>query len=129
MWLSPPMKISNLFVSVSMSFALLAGAGCKKDGGVEKMITMMEELGDAVEKAGDDCGKMATAVEGVANKYDLKAMKAEAEKLKGNKEESEKIMKKYGDRMQKVMPKLMGMMKCADDPKMKAVSDKLDGVM
>jgi hypothetical protein len=27
------------------------------------------------------------------------------------------------------MPKMMGMMKCADDPKMKAVNDKLRGVM
>ena len=38
-------------------------------------------------------------------------------------------MKKYGPRMQKVMPAMMGMMKCADDPKMKAVQSKLDGMM
>ena len=38
-------------------------------------------------------------------------------------------MKKYGDRMQKVMPKMMGMMKCADDPKFKAINDKLKGMM
>jgi len=123
------MKISTLFVSVSVSLALFAG--CSKSGGdaAEKMVTMMEDLGNAIEKAGDDCGKMADAVEGVSKKYDLKAMKAEAEKLKGDKDQAKKLEEKYGARMQKVMPKLMGMMKCADDPKMKAVSEKLEGVM
>lgn len=123
------MKISTLFVSVSVSLALVAG--CSKSGGdsAEKMVTMMEDLGNAIEKAGDDCGKMADAVEGVSKKYDLKAMKAEAEKLKGDEAQAKKLEEKYGPRMQKVMPKLMGMMKCADDPKMKAVSEKLEGVM
>jgi DNA-binding ferritin-like protein len=122
------MKISNLFVSVSLSLALLGGCS-KSGGGAEKMVAMMEDLGNAVEKAGDDCGKMASAVEGVANKYDLKAMKAEAEKMKGDKKQAEEMMKKYGPRMEKVMPKLMGMMKCADDPKMKAVNEKFQGMM
>jgi hypothetical protein len=121
------MKIANLFVSVSMSLALL---GCSKGGGsVEKMVSMMEDLGNAVEKAGGDCGKMASGVEAVANKYDLKAMKAEAEKLKTNEQESKKMMEKYSGRLEKAMPKLMGMMACADDPKMKAVNEKFDGVM
>ena len=128
MALSPTMmKIANVFASVALSLALLACGS--KDGSAEKMVTMMEDLGNAVEKAGDDCGKMAAGVEAVANKYDLKALKAEAEKMKGNAEESKKMMEKYGPRMEKVMPKLMGMMKCADDPKMKAVNEKFQGVM
>jgi hypothetical protein len=124
------MKIANLFLCASLSLAVVGG--CKKGGGgdtAEKMVTMTEELGNAVEKAGDDCGKMASAVEAVANKYDLKALKADADKLKADKEQSKKIMEKYGDRMKAVMPKLMGMMKCADDPKMKAVNDKFQGVL
>ena len=123
------MKIANLFVSASLALAMLAGTGCSKSDPAEKMVAMMEDLGNAVDKAGDDCGKMADGVEAVAKKYDLKAMKEAAEKMKGNKEEAEKLAKKYGDRMQKVMPKLMGMMKCADDPKMKAVQAKFQGMM
>jgi hypothetical protein len=122
------MKIANLFVSASLSLAVLLG-GCSKSDPGEKMVTMMEDLGNAVEKAGDDCGKMADGVEAVAKKYDLKAMKESAEKMKGDKDAAKKMAEKYGDRMQKVMPKLLGMMKCADDPKMKAVNEKFQGMM
>jgi hypothetical protein len=122
------MMIRNLLVCSLLSLPLLAG-GCHKSDPAEKMVSMMEDLGNAVDSAGGDCGKMADGVEAVANKYDLKSMKAEAEKMKGDKANSEAMMKKYGDRMQKVMPKLMGMMKCADDPKMKAVQAKFDGMM
>jgi hypothetical protein len=123
------MKIANVLLSASLAVATLAGTGCHKSDPAEKMVTMMEDLGNAVDKAGDDCGKMADGVEAVAKKYDLKAMKESAEKMKGNKEQAEAMAKKYGDRMQKVMPKLMGMMKCADDPKMKAVQEKFQGMM
>jgi len=123
------MMIRNLLLCSALAF----GSGCSKspDAMMDKMVTMMEDLGKAVDAAGDDCGKMASGVEAVVKKYegDIKDMKAAAEKLKGDKEQAEKLMKKYGDRMQKVMPKMMGMMKCADDPKMKATSEKLKGMM
>jgi hypothetical protein len=122
------MKIANLFVSASLSLAVLLG-GCSKSDPGEKMVNMMEDLGNAVDKAGDDCGKMADGVEAVAKKYDLKAMKEAAEKMKGDKDAAKKMQEKYGERMQKVMPKLLGMMKCADDPKMKAVNEKFKDVM
>lgn len=98
---------------------------------MDKMLTMMEDLGKAAESANGDCGKMADNVEAVAKKYegDLADMKATAEKMKGDKEKAAELMKKYGDRMQKVMPAMMSMMKCADDPKFKAVSKKLEGMM
>ena len=121
----------NLLVSALLVLPLAAG-GCKKNDGeatVEKMVSLMEDLGNVVDKSGDDCSKMADGVEAVVKKYDLQSLKASAEKINGDKAESERLMKKYGDRMQKVMPKMMGMMKCADDPKMKAVNDKLRGVM
>ena len=121
----------NLLVSALLVLPLAAG-GCKKNDSeatVEKMVSLMEDLGNVVDKSGDDCSKMADGVEAVVKKYDLQSLKASAEKIKGDKAESERLMKKYGDRMQKVMPKMMGMMKCADDPKMKAVNDKLRGVM
>jgi len=121
----------NLIVTALLVLPLAAG-GCKKNDSeatVEKMVSLMEDLGNVVDKSGDDCSKMADGVEAVVKKYDLQSLKASAEKIKGDKAESERLMKKYGDRMQKVMPKMMGMMKCADDPKMKAVNDKLRGVM
>jgi hypothetical protein len=122
--------MKNLILSLSL--ALVAVTGCKKGGGgvsAEKMVVMMEEMGNAVDGAKGDCGKMADALESITKKYDLKQLKADAEKLKGDKAKSEELEKKYGERMKKVMPKFMGMMSCAEDPKFKAVSDKLKDVM
>jgi hypothetical protein len=123
------MNIRNGLICVALAFA----PGCSKspDAMMDKMLDMMEEMGKAVESAGSDCGKMADGVDGVVKKYegDLKDMKAMSEKMKGDKAKQEELMKKYGPRMEKVMPAMMGMMKCADDPKMKAVQKKLDGMM
>ncbi|HEY6033443.1 MAG TPA: hypothetical protein VIV58_04265, partial [Kofleriaceae bacterium] len=113
--------------------ALAFAPACSKgpDAMMDKMVGMMEEMGNAVESANGDCGKMASSLEDITKKYegDIKEMKAMGEKMKGDKDESEKLMKKYGDRIQKVMPKMMGMMKCSEDPKMKEVQKKLDGMM
>src|SRR5688572_13280592 len=123
------MKLPTLLITVTLTLA----AGCSKssDAMMDKMVSMMEELGNAVDKASGDCGKMASGVEAVVKKYEgsMKDMKAAAEKLKGDKDQAKKIMEKYGDRMSKVMPKMMGMMSCADDPKMKAINEKLQGLM
>jgi hypothetical protein len=123
------MNIRNALICAALAFA----PGCSKspDAMMDKMLDMMEEMGKAVEGANGDCGKMAEGVEGVVKKYegDLKDMKAMSEKMKGDKAKQEELMKKYGPRMEKVMPAMMGMMKCADDPKMKAVQSKLDGMM
>jgi len=125
------MNIRNALICAALAFA----PGCSKspDAMMDKMLDMMEEMGKAVEGANGDCGKMAEGVEGVVKKYegDLKDMKAMSEKMKGDKDKAkqEEMMKKYGPRMEKVMPAMMGMMKCADDPKMKAVQAKLDGMM
>jgi hypothetical protein len=124
------MNLRNLLLCTALTLPFTA---CSKspDAMMDTMVSMMEELGNAVDSANGDCGKMADGVQAVANKYegDMKDMKAAADKMKGDKEQAAKLMKKYGDRMQKVMPKMMGMMKCADDPKMKAVNDKLKGLM
>jgi len=123
------MNIRNLLICAALAFAPACSKG--PDAMMDKMVGMMEEMGDAVESAKGDCGKMASSLEDISKKYegDMKEMKAMGEKMKGDKDETEKLMKKYGDRIQKVMPKMMGMMKCADDPKMKAVSAKLSGMM
>jgi outer membrane murein-binding lipoprotein Lpp len=122
------MKIRYLFLCAALTASLSA---CAKKDPIDKMVSMMEDLGDAVDNANGDCGKMADAVEAVADKYkgDLPAMKEASENAKKDKDQAKKLMDKYGDRIQKVMPKMMGMMKCADDPKMKAVSDKLKGLV
>ena len=122
------MKIGNLLLCGALTLSMSA---CSKKDPIEKMVSMMEDLGDAVEKADGDCGKMADGVQSVADKYkgDLESMKEAAKKAKKDKDESKKLMEKYGDRMQKVVPKIMDMMKCADDPKMKAVNESLKGLM
>ncbi|MFT3692677.1 MAG: hypothetical protein QM831_06025 [Kofleriaceae bacterium] len=123
------MKIRNVFVCVALALA----PGCSKspDAMMDKMMDMMDELGNAVEGANGDCAKMADGVNAVAKKYegDMKAMKEMGEKMKGDKAKAEELQKKYGPRMEKAMPKMMGMMKCADDPKMKEVQEKLKGMM
>jgi len=122
------MNIRNLFLCGALALSMTA---CSKKDPVEKMVSMMEDLGSAVDDAKGDCGKMAEAVESVADKYkgDIDAMKSAAENAKKDKDQAKALMEKYGDRMQKVMPKMMGLMKCADDPKMQKVSDKLKGLM
>jgi len=123
------MNIRNALICAALAFA----PACSKspDAMMDKMVGMMEEMGKAVESANGDCGKMASSLEDITKKYegDIKEMKAMGDKMKGDKAEQERLMKKYGDRMQKVMPAMMGMAKCADDPKMKAVQAKLDGMM
>jgi len=123
------MKIRNLLICAALAFAPACSKG--PDAMMDKMVGMMEEMGNAVDSANGDCGKMATSLEAISKKYegDIKEMKAMGDKMKGDKEESEKLMKKYGDRIQKVMPKMMGMMKCADDPKMKEIQKKFEGMM
>jgi len=123
------MNIRNLLICAALAFAPACSKG--PDAMMDKMVGMMEEMGDAVESAKGDCGKMESSLEDISKKYegDMKEMKAMGEKMKGDKDETEKLMKKYGDRIQKVMPKMMGMMKCSEDPKMKEVQKKLDGMM
>jgi hypothetical protein len=123
------MNIRNVLICAALAFA----PACSKspDAMMDKMVGMMEEMGKAVESANGDCGKMASGLEDITKKYegDIKEMKAMGDKMKNDKAEQERLMKKYGDRMQKVMPAMMGMAKCADYPKMKAVQSKLDGMM
>jgi len=123
-----PVKPTTILILAALS---ISPACSKSSDPMEKMMSMMEEMGDAVEGAKGDCAKMATNVEGVVNKYegDIKEMKSSAEKMKGDKDKAKEAMEKYADRMQKVMPKMMGMMKCANDPKMKELSKKLEGMM
>ena len=123
------MNIRNLLICAALAFAPACSKG--PDAMMDKMVGMMEEMGNAVDSADGDCGKMATSLEAISKKYegDIKDMKAMGDKMEGDKEESEKLMKKYGDRIQKVMPKMMGMMKCADDPKMKEIQKKFEGMM
>src|SRR3569623_751468 len=123
------MNNRNLLICAALAFAPACSKG--PDAMMDKMVGMMEEMGNAVESANGDCGKMASSLEDITKKYegDIKEMKAMGEKMKGDKDEPEKLKKKYGDRLQKVMPKMMGMMKCSEDPKMKEVQKKLDGMM
>jgi hypothetical protein len=122
------MTIRNLFLCGALALSMTA---CSKKDPIEKMVSMMEDLAGAVDDAKGDCGKMADAVQSVADKYkgDLESMKSAAESAKKDEDKAKELMEKYGDRIQKAMPKMMGMMKCADDPKMKAVETKLKGLM
>lgn len=122
------MKLRNMLMLAALAVAPTA---CKKsaDSQADQMVTMLEDMGTAVQKSGDDCGKMADAVGAVMKKYDLKEMKKFGEDMKKDKAKSEELNKKYGPRIQAAMPKLMGMMKCVNDPKMKDLQKQMDGLM
>ena len=115
--------MKKLLLTVSLALSITACGKKSNDEVAGKVVSMMEEVGTAVESSGGDCAKMGTAVEGVLKKYDVKGLKAAAEKMKGDKAEGEKMMKKYGDRIQKAMPKMMGMAACKD------VSEKFKDLM
>jgi hypothetical protein len=120
------MTIRNLLICTTLMLALTPACSKKKDP-VEETVSMLEDIGTAVDNAKGDCGKMADGVQAVANKYkpDFAAMKAASEKAKSDKDLDKKMEAKYGPRLQKAMPKLMGMMNCIDDPKFTAVSKEL----
>jgi hypothetical protein len=122
------MNIKRLFLCGALALSMTA---CGKKDPTEKLVTMMEDLADAVDSAKGDCGKMAEGVQQVADKYkdDIKSMKEAGEAAKKDKDQQKKLMDKYGDRIMKAVPKMMDMSKCADDPKMKAVEDSLKGLM
>ena len=122
------MKMRN--VMLMMALAIVPTA-CKKssDDMANQMVSMVEDMGNAVEQANGDCGKMADSLTAISKKYDLDAMKKFEADMKKDKAKSDELEKKYGPRMQAAMPKLMGMMKCADDPKMKDLKAKFDGMM
>ena len=124
------MKLRTILLSLALTFSIGCG-GKSADDHAGKMVTIMEDLGSAIEGAGDDCAKMADGVEKVVKKYegDLKEIKAATEKMKGDEKQAKEMMEKYGKRLEAAMPKLMGMMKCANDPKMKELQGKLDGMM
>jgi polyribonucleotide nucleotidyltransferase len=123
------MTIRTFLICTALAFA--PACSSKSSDPMDKMLTMMDDMGDAIESANGDCGKMADNMESVVKKYesDLKDMKAAAEKMKGDKDKAKELMEKYGDRMKKVMPKMMGAMKCASDPRMKALNEKFEGIM
>jgi hypothetical protein len=126
-------KLRNLVLSCAFVFGATACGG-SDDAFLEDTVKMMENLAKVVESAGDDCGKMATGLADYLSKNEgkIKSMQAKAEELKKDKSKAEKLAKsaeKYAKRMEKAMPAMMGMMKCADDPKMQEMQDKLRGLM
>jgi hypothetical protein len=123
------MRLSTL--SVVVALALAPACKNKDEANMEKMVSVIEDLGKVVDGAGGDCGKMASGVESIVtdSEADLKELKSWAEGLKQDKEKAKKFADKYASRIQKAMPGMMGMMKCADDPKMKAMEAKLKGLI
>ena len=119
------------------SVLAISVSACSKGGDealMEKSVNMIEGLAKAVDSAGGDCGKMATSVGDFvkSNQSTLKEIQAEAEAIKKDEARAKAMAKaadKYKDRMMKAMPAMMGMAKCADDPKMKEISEELKGLM
>jgi len=125
-------KLRNVVLSCALVFSAAACGG--DDDFMEDTVALTEGLAKAVESAGDDCGKMASNVEAFVSKNEgkMKALKAKAEELKKDKEAAAKMRKsaeKYKARMEKATPALMGMIKCAEDPKMKELQEKFRGLM
>lgn len=124
------MRASKFLFACLLAVATACGGSSGDEAMIEKSVVMMEDLAKVVDSAGEDCAKMASGVEGVlkSNEGNIAKLKEMKEKYKEDKEGREKMKKaaeKYKDRMMAVMPKMMGMAKCKDDPKMKEMEDKL----
>jgi hypothetical protein len=120
------MKKLTLFALAAVLAMAVACGGSKDDPDkvAQNMISMMEQLGKAAKDNQDDCGKMADAMSKVIESN--KATIESAKKLKGNEEESKKLMEKYGDKMMAAAMGMMPAMKCSTDPKMKELEKKMD---
>ena len=120
------MTLRNFLVATTVALALTPACSKKKDP-VEETVSMLEDIGTAVDNSKGDCGKMVGGIQSVIDKYkpDLQAMKDAGKKVKADKAQAKAIQDKYGPRMQKALPKLMGMMACADDPKFQAIGKQL----
>lgn len=129
------MLVRKLMFACALAFAAACGGSSDSpEALMEKTVAIYEELGKAIEGAGEDCGKMASAVEGVVKKHEgtLKKVKEMGEKMENDKakqEEMGKAMAKYQGRMEKAMGSFMKMLACADDPKMKELEGKLKDLM
>lgn len=125
------MKLRNLALCAAL---LLPATACKSnDDLMEKSVVLMEGMAKAIESAGDDCGKMADALGAYVSKNEatMKDIKAQAEAIKKDPEKAKEMAKsaeKYKDRLMKASGAVMGMMKCADDPKMKTLQEKFQGL-
>jgi hypothetical protein len=114
----------------ALCFALAFAPACHKADPAEKSVQLMEDLGDAADSANGDCKKLAESMKTIAAKYqgDVAAMKAESEKMKNDKEAEKALEEKYAGRIEKAMPKVMKLLKCADDEGFKAAGKPLEGL-
>lgn len=107
------MKTLLATTAVLSSLLLL---GCKNE--VERMVELEEIKAAGYEKAGDDCNKIAAALEDF-NKTHGKEHKELMAKLKEKyptKADGEKVMEKYKDRIDKNKKVIIGaVFKCADN--------------
>lgn len=101
---------------------------------MEQMIAIMEEMANAVTAAGTDCPKMAASLDAVVTNRtaDLKRIKEVGDRYQNDPEKQAEMKAsadKFGPRIEALMPKMMGMAQCAEDPAMKSVQAKLEAVM
>jgi hypothetical protein len=118
-------------VHAALGLALaFAAPACHKADPAEKMVEMMEDLGNAADSANGDCAKLVAAVKPIVSKYqpDIAAMKAESEKMDKDKDAAKALQDKYSDRLTKAAPKMMKMLKCSDDAGFKAAMAPIDGM-
>jgi 5'-3' exonuclease len=92
-------------------------SGCKSEE--EKLVSLLEEKAEVIDKAGSDCDKIASALEDFnkSKGKDLKELqKKMKEKYKDNKEKEKELKEKYKDRLDKANKIIIGtVFKCHDN--------------
>ena len=105
--------------------------GCKSDE--DKLVSYLEEEADIIDKNKDDCDKMGEALKSWADKNgdDMKSLQKKMEDKEKSmsaddkKKAEEDMKKKYGDRLDKAMEKILGgALKCASNDKVKDAMEK-----
>jgi hypothetical protein len=110
--------MNKIAVALALASMCTLAAGCS-DGNVARMVELEEIKAAAYEKAGDDCNKIAQALEEFNGKYGAEhkeLMKNLDAKYKGDKAAGEKAMEPYKDRIAKNKKVIIGaVFKCSDN--------------
>jgi hypothetical protein len=105
------------------------GANMSVDQACDKVVSMMGEMGKAVESAGEDCNKMGDNMQKWAddNKAFMAWAKEQDKDPAKKKEFDEKCKSKLEPMMEKMGPMLAGAAKCAENAKVKAAMESMGG--
>lgn len=98
---------------------------------VDRIATFVEAIAAAVAAAGDDCGKIADGVEAVfrQREAEMKSLRAWFDETGRDEARTVRIGQALAPRMAAIRPQLESIVRCGDDPRMRAVETRMKALM